>query len=59
MAPRPFRIDVSQDVLDDLQLRLERTRWPEPIPGVGWFTRCTDPEGNEFSLFQSDEGVTP
>lgn len=30
-----------------------------PIPGVGWFARCTDPEGNEFSLFQSDEGVTP
>lgn len=30
-----------------------------PIPGVGWFTRCTDTEGNEFSLFQSDEGVTP
>jgi len=28
-----------------------------PIPGVGWFTRCTDTEGNEFSLFQSDESV--
>src|ERR1043165_3876277 len=25
---RPFRIAVEQDVLDDLQLRLERTRWP-------------------------------
>jgi predicted enzyme related to lactoylglutathione lyase len=28
-----------------------------PIPHVGWFTRCTDTEGNAFSLFQSDEGV--
>jgi hypothetical protein len=29
-----------------------------PIPNVGWFTRCTDTEGNEFSLFQSDESAT-
>jgi uncharacterized protein len=29
-----------------------------PIPGVGWFTHCKDTEGNEFSLFQSDESVT-
>ena len=28
-----------------------------PIPHVGWFARCTDTEGNEFSLFQSDESV--
>jgi hypothetical protein len=28
-----------------------------PIPGVGWFARCTDTEGNDFSLFQSDESV--
>lgn len=26
--PRPFQIDVPQPVLDDLQLRLKRTRWP-------------------------------
>jgi uncharacterized protein len=29
----------------------------QPIPHVGWFARCTDPEGNSFSLFQSDESV--
>ena len=28
-----------------------------PIPGVGWFARCRDTEGNKFSLFQSDETV--
>ena len=28
-----------------------------PIPHVGWFARCKDPEGNPFSLFQSDESV--
>ena len=29
----------------------------QPIPGVGWFARCTDPEGNAFSLYRSDESV--
>ncbi len=29
----------------------------QPIPGIGWFSRCRDPEGNRFSLFQSDESV--
>jgi uncharacterized protein len=28
-----------------------------PIPQVGWFARCTDTDGNAFSLFQSDETV--
>jgi epoxide hydrolase len=36
MAVRPFSIDVPQPVLDDLHHRLERTRWPEPIPGADW-----------------------
>ena len=31
----------------------------QPIPGVGWFTRCQDTEGNSWSLFQSDESVPP
>jgi predicted enzyme related to lactoylglutathione lyase len=31
----------------------------DPIPHVGWFARCKDTEGNSFSLFQSDESVTP
>ena len=33
---RPFRIDVPQADLDDLQARLERTRWPDELPDVGW-----------------------
>ena len=31
----------------------------QPIPGIGWFARCEDTEGNSFSLFQSDESVAP
>jgi uncharacterized protein len=29
----------------------------QPIPRVGWFARCKDSEGNDFSLFQSDESA--
>jgi hypothetical protein len=32
----PFRIDIPQADLDDLRARLERTRWPDQLPGVGW-----------------------
>ncbi|WP_090943863.1 epoxide hydrolase family protein [Nonomuraea jiangxiensis] len=33
---RPFRIDVPQARLDDLRDRLDRTLWPDEIPGAGW-----------------------
>jgi pimeloyl-ACP methyl ester carboxylesterase len=44
MAQRPddpprlerFKIDVPQAVLDDLAERLDRTRWPDQLPGTGW-----------------------
>jgi microsomal epoxide hydrolase len=33
----PFRIDIPQADLDDLDRRLAATRWPaEPPPGTGW-----------------------
>lgn len=32
----PFRILVPQAELDDLHARLERTRWPEDLPGAAW-----------------------
>ncbi|MEU5091787.1 epoxide hydrolase family protein [Streptomyces sp. NPDC021356] len=33
---RPFRLDVPQSALDDLNDRLDRTRWPDELPGAGW-----------------------
>jgi pimeloyl-ACP methyl ester carboxylesterase len=34
---KPMKIEVSQDVLDDLMDRLKHTRWPRPVPdGGGW-----------------------
>ena len=32
----PFRLRVPQGDLDDLRERLERTRWPDELDGVGW-----------------------
>jgi pimeloyl-ACP methyl ester carboxylesterase len=34
--PRPFRVDVPDEVLADLRERLERVRWPDEVPGGGW-----------------------
>jgi epoxide hydrolase len=31
-----FRIDVPQADLDDLHRRLDATRWPDELPGMGW-----------------------
>ena len=33
---KPFRIDVAQTVLDDLQNRLRQTRWPDAPENIGW-----------------------
>ncbi|MGV9677776.1 epoxide hydrolase family protein [Nocardia sp. NPDC003482] len=32
----PFRVDIPQADLDELNDRLARTRWPDALPGVGW-----------------------
>jgi pimeloyl-ACP methyl ester carboxylesterase len=36
VQPQPYRLDVHDDVLDDLRERLTRTRWPDEIPESGW-----------------------
>jgi pimeloyl-ACP methyl ester carboxylesterase len=33
---RPFRIDISEAAIRDLEERLIRTRWPAEGPGEGW-----------------------
>ena len=30
---------------------------PMPVPGMGWFVTCRDPQGNEFGLWQGDESA--
>jgi hypothetical protein len=36
MEVRPFEVRVPEGVLDDLQERLARTRFPDEIAGAGW-----------------------
>ncbi|MEU0854742.1 MULTISPECIES: epoxide hydrolase family protein [Streptomyces] len=33
---RPFRVAVPEGELEDLRSRLDRTRWPDELPGAGW-----------------------
>jgi epoxide hydrolase len=33
---RPFRAELPQSGIDDLQGRLARVRWPDELPGVAW-----------------------
>jgi epoxide hydrolase len=33
---KPFRIDIPQADLDDLNRRIADTRWPESLPDTGW-----------------------
>ena len=39
-SPKPFHIHISDDILSDLRERLERTRWPDEVPGAAWRLRC-------------------
>ena len=36
MPDNQFQVNINQEVLDDLQERLKRTRWPDEITGSGW-----------------------
>ena len=29
----------------------------QPVPGMGWFAQCKDPEGNSFGLWQHDSSA--
>ena len=49
---------------DDIRATVRRVRDlggsaddPQPIPGVGWYARCRDTEGNAISLYESDSSV--
>jgi predicted enzyme related to lactoylglutathione lyase len=50
--------DIDADIAKVRELGGD-ARDKEPIPGIGWFARAKDTEGNPFSLFQSDESVPP
>jgi epoxide hydrolase len=33
---RPFRVDIPEDDLDELEARLARVRWPDELPNAEW-----------------------
>lgn len=35
-GPRRFHVEVAEELLDDLRLRLRATRWPQTIAGSSW-----------------------
>jgi predicted enzyme related to lactoylglutathione lyase len=50
--------------VDDINAGLARVRElggeaseAMPVPNMGWFSTCTDPNGNEFGLWQNDESA--
>lgn len=36
MSVHPFKIEVPQETLDDLRVRLAKTRWTETVDDAGW-----------------------
>ena len=47
-------IDGARQKIQDLGGKAEDKA---PVPGMGWFARAEDTEGNSFSLWQSDENA--
>jgi predicted enzyme related to lactoylglutathione lyase len=49
-------IDAARTKVEELGGKAEDKA---PVPGMGWYARAEDTEGNEFSLWQSDENAPP
>jgi predicted enzyme related to lactoylglutathione lyase len=47
-------IDGARQKIQDLGGSAEDK---QPVPGMGWFARAQDTEGNPFSIWQSDESA--
>ena len=47
-------IDQARDQVQELGGSAEEK---EPVPGMGWYARAQDTEGNAFSLWQSDQSA--
>jgi len=52
---RPFRVALPESVLADLRERLDRTRWPDEIPGSGWSYGMSLPCAKELAAYWKDE----
>ncbi len=48
-------IDAALSRVGELGGSVEQGK--QPVPGIGWYARCHDTEGNPFSLFQPDDSA--
>lgn len=55
MSMHPFRITIEQGVLDDLQQRLERTRWVDDLDDSGWKYGLSIPYMRELASHWRDQ----
>ena len=51
----PYKIDVPQEVIDDLWERLHRTRWPDEVVGTSWSRGCDLSYMKELVKYWIDE----
>lgn len=50
-AITPFRVEIPQADVDDLHDRLDRVRWPDELPGVGWDLGIPLERTREFATY--------
>jgi predicted enzyme related to lactoylglutathione lyase len=48
-------LDASLKRAQELGARVMKPR--APVPGMGWFAMLTDPQGNEFAMWETDPGA--
>jgi uncharacterized protein len=60
--PGHLRVYFDTDDIDATRARIQELGGEAgektPVQGYGWLAACRDTEGNEFSLWQSDEGAS-
>jgi predicted enzyme related to lactoylglutathione lyase len=52
-----FNVEDIDQARQQVQELGGSTEEKEPVPGMGWYARAQDTEGNAFSLWQSDENA--
>jgi uncharacterized protein len=52
-----FGVDDIESALGQVKELGGQAEDKAPVPGMGWFAACKDPEGNDFSLWQSDSAA--
>jgi hypothetical protein len=53
-----FGVDDIEAALAQVRELGGQTEDKMPVPSMGWFAACKDPEGNAFSLWQNDSSAS-